>query len=165
MIIREVESGDQDALLEFYWSLSDAVTEVFLPVGPVTPESVQSHLQSVEDGTCISLVLERDGAVMGHAFLQNLDTDKPMVSIGLRDAIIGCGYGRQMLERLLAKADEMGLPTTYLTVVKTNWRAEALYQRMGFVRVGVATFRRPNDSWYMKRDLPRRPAEEDEATG
>lgn len=159
MIIREVESWDQDALLEFYWSLSEAVREVFLPAGPVTPDSVRSHLLSVEEGRCIGLVLEQNGAIMGHAFVQCLDTDKPMVSIGLRDAVIGCGYGRKMLERLLAKADEMGLPATYLTVVKTNHRAEALYQRMGYVRVGVATFRKPNDSWYMKRELPSRPAQ------
>lgn len=154
MTIRPVRQDDLEALLAFYWSLSDAVARVFLPPGPVAEDTVRDHLDSVADERTISLVLDRDGVIMGHASLQGLDRGTPMVSIGLRDEIIGYGYGRQLLARLLQIADDRGIPVTALSVVRTNRRAIALYERMGYRRKRLATFREHNDSWHMERVRP-----------
>jgi len=159
MIIRPVEQDDAEALLAFYQSLSEEVRRVFLPPGPVTEDTIQAHLSTVANGTCVSLVLDNYGMIMGHAFIQSIDTGAPMLGIGLRDVVIGCGYGRQMMERLLAIADARRLPLTALSVVKTNYRAEALYRHMGYVRKRETTFRSRNDSWYMERVLPDKDAD------
>lgn len=154
MRIRPACEADAWPLLAFYHSLSDKTAEVFLPPGPVTMASITSHLDSIAERQCISFVLERGGEIMGHAFIQNVGSRTPMVGIGLRDEIIGQGYGRLLLEHVLSVADEMELPSTFLNVVKTNKRAETLYAHLGFVRRGEATHRRRGDSWHMERRLP-----------
>lgn len=156
MIVRHVTRADADALLAFYWSLSEETKRLFLPPGPVTKESIEAHLDEVDVGSCLSLVLEHDGVIMGHAFIMGTRSASPMVAIGLRDEIIGLGYGSRMLQRLLELADASGIPVTFLSVVKSNRRAIALYRRFGFVQKGLATFRQPNDSWYMERRRPAR---------
>lgn len=161
MIIRPIEDEDASELLAFYQSLSEEVARVFLPPGPVSPDTVEQHLEAVRTGTSISFVLDNDGMIMGHAFLSGLDRRVPMVSIGLRDAIVGCGYGRQMMERLLAVADARRIPVTALTVVKSNHRAEALYRSLGYRRKHESSFRVRNDSWYMERRLPPRDRDAD----
>lgn len=154
MTIRPAERQDAQPLLDFYLSLSDEVARVFLPPEPVTLDAVRAHLRGIVEGQCISLVLQdEDGVIMGHAFIQGVGGKDPRVGIGLRDVIIGCGYGRMMLQRLLELSDQRGLPVTKLSVVKTNRRAEELYVRMGYVRVGHSTFRQRNDSWLMERRL------------
>lgn len=154
MIIRHVTRADADALLAFYWSLSEETKRLFLPPGPVTTESIEAHLDEVDQGSCLSLVLDQDGVIMGHAFVMGTRSPAPMVAIGLRDEIIGLGYGGKMLQRLLELADASNIPATFLSVVKSNHRAIALYRRFGFVERGLSTFRRPNDSWYMERRRP-----------
>lgn len=155
MTIRPALREDAPRLLDFYLSLSDEVARVFLPPEPVTLDAVRTHLRGIAMGHCISLVLEDEGgAIMGHAFIQGVDGRDPKVGIGVRDVIIGCGYGRLMLQQLLQLADQRRLPVTTLSVVKSNTRAEELYVRMGYVRVGQSSFRQRNDSWLMERRLP-----------
>jgi len=157
MTIRPTTPDDDEALLDFYRSLSEEVARVFLPESPVSHDTISAHLGGVETGACLSLVLEdSEGQVMGHAFIQPLDGPRPMVGIGLRDAIIGYGFGRRLMERLLQIADERRLPATWLSVVKGNDRAESLYRSLGYRRNGQSTFRRHNDSWSMIRRLPQR---------
>jgi RimJ/RimL family protein N-acetyltransferase len=158
LTIRELAPSDADALLIFYRSLSDAVARTFLPVGIVSADTIHAHLDLVRNRTAISLgLLDDAGNIMGHAFIQELGTSRPMLGIGLRDAVIGQGHGRRLLERLLDDADAREVGVVALNVVKTNLRAENLYASVGFVRIGQATFRTRNDSWAMERVQPKAP--------
>jgi len=159
LTIRPLGPDDAEELLIFYRSLSDSIARVFLPVGIVSEETIHAHLNLVPEGSCMSLGLfDEGGAIMGHAFIQGICTTRPMLGIGLRDAVIGKGHGRRLMERLLDDADERRVPLVALNVVKTNLRAENLYESLGFVRIGPATFRVRNDSWAMERRLRLRPA-------
>lgn len=156
LTIQPLGDGDAEALLDFYRSLSEAVARDFLPVGVVAPDTVSEHLALVRDGVCLSLGLfDSSGRILGHGFIQGLDTPRPMLGIGLHEDVIGQGYGRQIMERLIAESDSRGVPALMLNVVKTNTRAERLYASLGFVRTGQATFRIRNDSWAMERRRPR----------
>lgn len=157
MTIREINLDDGDRLFDFYLSLSDEVAMLYLPETPVTYSAIEVHLETIAQGTAIGLALvDAEDTIMGHAFLHRTDTRSPMVGIGLRDSVIGQGYGRRMMERLLEIADTLGLRRTALCVVKGNVRAETLYLSLGYSRIGECSFRGHNDCWLMERILPRR---------
>lgn len=158
--IVKLKPQDAGKLLSFYHSLSPAVTAVFLPFDTVSRDTIEAHLEEASRGTHLSLgLVTDDGEIVGHAFIASVRSMAPTLGIGLRDAYIGQGHGRRLLEHLLALADAEGLPMVSLTVVKSNVRALALYQRCGFTIMGEASFRTVNDSWYMERRVetgPRR---------
>jgi ribosomal protein S18 acetylase RimI-like enzyme len=154
MTIRELTSTDRDRLLAFYLSLDDDVNWFYRPFGDATPDKLAGHLVQAEAGRAISLGLceEGDGGgILGHAFISNTDTARPVFGIGLHQRVIGQGWGRRLMEACLAEADRQGLPLVALTVLKTNERAVPLYESLGFVRTGEATFRAGNDSLAMER--------------
>lgn len=156
LTIAPVSERDGPQLLQFYLSLSDAVARDFLPPGAVSPDAVYEHLSLVSEGSCVSLGLfDGQGRILGHGFIQGIDTARPMVGIGLHESVIGHGYGRRIMEMLLEEADRRGVAALMLNVVKTNTRAERLYASLGFVRRGHATFRVRNDSWAMERRRPK----------
>jgi len=154
--IRRLAPADAPALFRFYRSLSRAVRDFYAPFGPVvTAEKIADHLAATCDGRALSLgLIGPRGAVLGHAFLIGLDRDRPVLGIGLRDRLLGRGWGRVLITELLRQGDALGRPVITLTVVKANARALALYQRVGFAIRSHHTFRHPDDSWYMERTTP-----------
>lgn len=156
MTIHPLTSSDIAALVEFYESLTETVTRFFLPFGAaVALETLRSHLDGAEMGRNFSLGLfGEDRTMQGHAFLLGMDTESPVFGIGLRESIIGNGWGRRMMERTLAEGDALQTAKVTLTVVKENSRALALYKKLGFVVRSEWSFRTPNDSWYMERVIP-----------
>jgi RimJ/RimL family protein N-acetyltransferase len=141
--------------LAFYNSLSEGVRAFFLPFGEVEIGTLRAHLASADAGAALSLgLVDHVGTVMGHCFVNDLSEPRPVLGIGLRDVIIGHGYGRRMMQAALAEADRMRLPVVTLTVVKANARAVRLYEQLGFVRTGETSFRSWLDSWCMERSRP-----------
>ena len=155
MRIHQLSSMDWKRLLEFYESLSLPVAELFRPFGEPSEQVIRGHLSETDIGKHISfgLVLH-DGTVEGHAFVQGIDSERPVFGIGLREHVHGRGWGRRLAETILREADNRALPLVTLTVVKVNTRATALYEKLGFVLKGEHTFRQENDSHYMEREGP-----------
>jgi ribosomal protein S18 acetylase RimI-like enzyme len=152
MLIRPLTLADQAALQEFYDSLTEAVTYFFQPWPEATEEVLRDHLAGAEAGRHVVLaVVAPTGSVEGHGFLWNVDTDKPVLGIGLRERAQGQGWGRALMEALLAEADDRGLPEVNLTVLQDNIRGRNLYESLDFVVVGETTFRTENDSLCMVR--------------
>ena len=53
---------------------------------------------------------------------------------------MGKGIGSQLIQACVDEASRQGYKTVWLGVWKRNFRAQALYERLGFVRVGTKTF-------------------------
>ena len=150
MRIRKLSSSDADSLLAFYTSLSEGVTFMFRPFAEVTVAAMSDHL--ADAGKHISLgIVADDGTIMGHGFVLHIEADKPVFGIGLHQSIHGRGWGYKLMRGVLREADDGKRPLVTLTVLKVNRRARALYEKMGFVLKGEATFRASNDSYYMER--------------
>jgi GNAT superfamily N-acetyltransferase len=75
--------------------------------------------------------------VVGLAFLHHaVAPDEFYVDgVAVVDALRGQGVGSQLFARFEQRALEKGIRTLSLTVIDTNPRAEALYERLGFVPV------------------------------
>ncbi|MQA93513.1 MAG: ribosomal-protein-alanine N-acetyltransferase [Streptosporangiales bacterium] len=83
------------------------------------------------------LVVESDGRVVGYAGLMAAGDQSDVQTIAVLPEEQGKGYGRSLLEELLAEALRRGAYETFLEVRADNPRAQELYRRRGFVRVGV----------------------------
>lgn len=152
MLIRPLTLADAPALQDFYASLTEAVTYFFQPWPAATTEVLTQHLADAEAGKNVVLgLVAAEGTVEGHGFMWNVDTDEPVLGIGLGERVQGQGWGRLLMKALLAEADARHLPEVHLTVLKDNLRAQNLYQSFGFVVEGEATFRAQNDSLKMVR--------------
>jgi ribosomal protein S18 acetylase RimI-like enzyme len=87
------------------------------------------------------LVAERNGKIIGHAFLAPLHLKSishvVQLSIGVYHGSQGKGIGTALMEELIAWAKQsMTVEKIELNVRASNNRAIALYNRMGFVEEG-----------------------------
>ena len=69
--------------------------------------------------------------------------------VGLFDIVVkeesrGKGYGKEIVETILAKAEEIGAKRAYLAVVDNNSTAKNLYGKLGFREI--------YKYWYRKKD-------------
>jgi len=155
MRIRPLTLADAPALLDFYLSLPESVTRFFQPWPEFTEVVIRTHLADADAGKNLVLgTVSPEGIIEGTGFLWNVGTEAPTLGIGLRERIQGQGWGRRMMEALLAEADARGKPQVNLTVLKSNHRALRLYESVGFVITGETTFREEKDSWCMARVKP-----------
>jgi len=153
--IRTLTESDTSQLVKFYASLPESVTKLYLPFSDPSEAVLKQHLQETAAKKHISLcITSEDGSIKGHCFILNIKTEKPVFGIGLSPDIHGKGWGREIAQEILKKADAMRVPLVTLTVVKCNDIARKLYHTLGFALTGECTFREPADSWEMERYLP-----------
>src|SRR3972149_10482084 len=89
----------------------------------------------------IYLVAEKEGLVVGHAFLERLQLQSirhvAQLSIGVHKGYQGQGIGSQLLKKLIEWAKQSGVVEKIeLNVRATNLRAIALYKKTGFLQEG-----------------------------
>jgi ribosomal protein S18 acetylase RimI-like enzyme len=154
--IRRLQPLDAKRLLAFYSSLSEAVHRSFRPFDPIAEPTFHAHLEEAARGRHVTLgLVDVEGTIWGHGFVLLLHEPKPVFGIGLHQDLHGQGWGRRLMQATLDEADAQSIPLLTLTVLKENVRARALYEKMGFWSKGDATFRLPNDCFYMERSRPR----------
>ena len=83
-----------------------------------------------------------DGRLAGNAALNPVMpfmryTHRCAIAISLYQEFTGLGLGKIMLEKILETAKNEGYEQAELTVVATNEKAIALYEKLGFVRYGT----------------------------
>lgn len=106
-----------------------------------TVEQEQSVLEGINraEGR-LMLVCEVDGAVVGmcglNLYPQLKFRHRADVDVGIRSAFWGQGIGTAMFEAMLSVAREKGLRQVELDYIDGNARGRALYEKMGFVKVG-----------------------------
>jgi ribosomal protein S18 acetylase RimI-like enzyme len=153
--LRKLEPSDTRRLLAFYDALSDEIHRRFRPFDPLTEATFHTHLDDAAREKHVALgLLDAEGTIWGHAFVLFLHESKPVFGIGLHQDIHGQGWGRRLMQVTLNEADAKRIPLVTLTVLKDNVWAQSLYEKMGFATKGDATFRTPNDVFYMERERP-----------
>jgi RimJ/RimL family protein N-acetyltransferase len=134
--IRPLTTPELPALARFNTGLSAATRAVFLPHAydaATLARQVERHAAGLDR----SYVVVHGAEIVGYFFLWEFDHPVPLLGLGLADPWQGQGLGAPLLQRLIAQARDAGRAGLELTTVLTNTRAFALYQRAGFVPVGV----------------------------
>jgi GNAT superfamily N-acetyltransferase len=141
--IREIQPEDYD----FLWTmLYEAIysPNVQLPKSIIYETPLANYVASFGQAGDYGFVITNDAALVGAAWVRLLsgesrgygyvDDTTPELSMAIEPGFRGRGYGRQLLEAIIAKASEVGFTQLSLSVDKRN-RAYQLYQRAGFITV------------------------------
>ncbi len=94
------------------------------------------------------LVAEADGILVGYAAFGPVDlpevdaepADRALRRLYVDAAWQGRGVGRRLLDAALEHPELRGARRIYITVWEENRRAQRLYERLGFRRVGTTRF-------------------------
>ncbi|MGW8379123.1 ribosomal protein S18-alanine N-acetyltransferase [Streptomyces sp. ODS28] len=78
-----------------------------------------------------------DGTLVGHGGVAAVDGTGDITTIGVLPEHRGTGLARTLLATLLAAAEELGCREVLLEVRVDNLRAQRLYERFGFTRIGI----------------------------
>ena len=133
--VREATPDDADACGRIFYDAFASIAERHnLPVEPGSPEFTQFLVGSMLGGEAFAgLVVERDGAVVGSAFV---DERGPIAGIGPVVVDPGAqddGVGRALMEAAVARSWERGAVGIRLVQTAYHYRSLALYAKLGFV--------------------------------
>ena len=82
------------------------------------------------------LVAERDGQVIGYAGAWIVLDESHVTNVAVAEAERGKGIGIALMEKLLWYLSNLGAAYATLEVRESNTRAQAMYTKLGFVKVG-----------------------------
>jgi ribosomal-protein-alanine N-acetyltransferase len=102
------------------------------------------------------LVADEAGAVAGYAGLLAAGTQGDVLTLAVAGHRWGQGTGSALLEALLAEAARRGCREVFLEVRADNARAQRLYRRYGFTRIGIRRgYYQPSgaDALVMRKEL------------
>lgn len=135
--LRELRADDGPGLQRFYNLLSPDARRMFRPTGwNVTYDHCGGICHLAQTGERYDMVLDDGRDIAGWCFLTGMNKPVPSLGIALAEAYRGQGWGRRMMDALIAEAARQDKETVELTVVQSNEVAWRLYEKCGFVRTG-----------------------------
>lgn len=118
-----------------------------IPAMLLIEQSANSHPWS--EGTfhtCFSeryfnaVLLEDNDTITGFYIGEKVAVEASLFNIGVAPTAQGRGYGQQLLQHFIARAQELEALDCWLEVRQSNSKAIKLYEKCGFIQTGV----RPN---------------------
>ncbi|HEY8363124.1 MAG TPA: ribosomal protein S18-alanine N-acetyltransferase [Tissierellaceae bacterium] len=129
IIIRTMELKDLDRVMEIE-------TESF-----TTPWSRDSFLLEITKNRLAKYVVaEIDGLVVGYGGIWLIIDEGHITNIAVDKRYRGLGIGKKIIEGLIDLCKNNGITSMTLEVRKSNFVAQNLYRKYGFVEAGI----RPN---------------------
>jgi [ribosomal protein S18]-alanine N-acetyltransferase len=129
--LREMRWWDIEAVLELEQEL--------FPEDAWSPGMFWSELAQTRhpEATRYYVVAHEDGRVVGYAGLMTVDGAGDVQTIGVTRSRWGTGLGARLLGDLIRQAGVLECGSLMLEVRVDNDRAQRLYERFGFVPIGV----------------------------
>ena len=84
-----------------------------------------------------AIVLEIYDSIVGYGIISVAVGEAHILNLCIHPELQRCGYGRRILKRLLAIAQQKGAQSVFLEVRPSNQAAILLYHKMGFNQIGV----------------------------
>ncbi|WP_338849823.1 ribosomal protein S18-alanine N-acetyltransferase [Massilia sp. W12] len=103
----------------------------------VYPWSAANFRDSLAHGYHAWLLCEENGAVAGYSICMDVVDEVHLLNIAVRPDLQRRGLARCILQRAIGMARAGGMQSMLLEVRPGNQRARALYERMGFVQIGL----------------------------
>lgn len=96
-----------------------------------------NFLDSLYSGYETWTLRDSNGTLVGYFLLMLAVDEAHLLNISVRRDLHGKGIGRMQLDKVADVAREKGMHSILLEVRPSNVRALAVYQRYGFVQIGV----------------------------
>jgi ribosomal-protein-alanine N-acetyltransferase len=132
-------AAQQDLKLYFYRMQPSDINDVLAIENDVYPFpwTRGNFLDSINSGYETWILRDGSGALNGYFLLMPSVDDAHLLNITVHRDLHGQGIGLLLLDKARAIALERKLDAILLEVRPSNARAERIYQRYGFVRIGV----------------------------
>lgn len=119
---------------------------------PWTVEMLRAELGKADS---YGVILEEDGKAVGYACGNALFEDAEIEKVAVVKDCRGKGYGKALVNALLALAQEKGAQRVFLEVRASNAAALALYQGIGFkkTRIRKRYYENGEDALDMKKEF------------
>lgn len=101
------------------------------------PWSRNNFVDSLASGYDCWTVRDADGSLVGYYLLMYALDEAHLLDVAVAGARQGQGLGRQLLERVGARARSQGMASIFLEVRPSNERALAVYRRFGYEQIGL----------------------------
>ena len=101
------------------------------------PWSEKSVASELENPLSLWLVAEENGQVFGYVGSQTVLDESDMMNVAVDPRFRRQGIARALIETLIAELAKMGSRCLRLEVRVSNENARALYERMGFLKLGL----------------------------
>ncbi len=96
-----------------------------------------NFLDSLSSGYEAWVAREQDFRLAGYFLAMPVVDEMHLLNISVRADLQGQGLGRMLLDRVAGLAREQGMSSILLEVRPSNQRALSVYERYGFVRIGL----------------------------
>jgi len=96
-----------------------------------------NFLDSLYSGYQTWTIRDSDGFLIGYFLLMLAIDDAHLLNITVRRGLQGKGVGLTQLDKVAEIARQNGLTSVLLEVRPSNQRALSIYQRYGFIQIGV----------------------------
>jgi ribosomal-protein-alanine N-acetyltransferase len=155
---RPVRSGAEFAIDDADLS-SAPLMAVMTETASDDPWSAESLTKILALPQSFGLIAQAAGQPLGFLLAQCAAGESEIINLAVAPAARRQGIGRALLTAAMARAREIGAKTMFLEVAGDNAAARALYDRIGFMQVGIRPgyYRRnPNnytDALILRRDL------------
>ncbi|APW97115.1 histone acetyltransferase [Halobiforma lacisalsi AJ5] len=154
MLVRRVEPGDRDRLLEMYERFDDSYRAQGLP--PMSADRREEWLsRMLEEGR--NFVADLEGTLVGHAFYTPADHAEPELAVFVHQDYHGRGIGTELCKRIVASGAATDRDAIVLEVERSNRVAVHVYRKLGFetVRDGRELFMRRSLEEESENPFPR----------
>ena len=135
IFLRDVREDDDKIIGDFFDSL-DGETRALFNRRDYNRRGILKFIRK-PDGSRRYFIAEKDGVMAGYVFFLNYDTSIPELGIALRSEWRGKGLGADMVEFAQELIKSEGRGGILLTTHTANVRAQSLYEKMGFVCMGL----------------------------
>ena len=144
IVFRYPKKGDLDELLHYVNNLIAEDTFVLISGKPETREGEENFLdnllRAMALGEAVSLVVERDGEIVG---MVGVTRERfrmrhvGILGISISPEMRGEGIGEAAFSAIIEESKKMGLKLLTLHCFENNKRALHLYEKFGFKRAGI----------------------------
>ena len=135
VVVREFRMDDKQLVTDFFDQMGGE-SRSFINRGESSRILSMKFFEGITEDRVMFLA-EYEGRMVGFIFLFENNTSIPFFGIAVHDAYKGRRIGEKMIEHIKLYARAHGKGGLFLTVHPANVRAQALYERVGFKRMGV----------------------------
>ena len=133
--IRPFQESDEAAVAEFFDQMGGE-SRAFFNRGDGNRITALRYFSDHPEGVHYFLA-ETGGIMVGYVFLFEMTRSIPWLGIAVRDEYKGRHIGRQLMDYAKDYAKSHGKGGILLTTHVSNIRAQALYERSGYERIGM----------------------------
>lgn len=139
-LIRPLQAEDKERMQAFFDDMGEE-SAAFFNINRGNEKRTMAFFENGKpDHRFWVLEAEENGqpVIAGLVFLWDLDASVVWLGIAVRDSFQGRHLGQALLSFVFEHCRQNGYGGVLLTTAVTNFRAQRLYERCGFVRIGKA---------------------------